>query len=145
MRLHQLGRYGTKAGAGFYLYGERAGQPDPDLDRVLAELRGQRRGASTFSMERVILPMVNEAIRCLEEHVCTAADVDLAVLAGLGFPQGKGGLLHYADEVGLHRVLEGLQAFAKQYGERFWPSPLLKRKVAAGHLGREAGKGFFDY
>jgi len=144
-RLYALKRYGTKAGAGFYLYGERAGAPDPDLDRVIQELRAGRTAPSEFAVNRVVLPMINEAIRCLEEHVCTAADVDLAVIAGLGFPQAKGGILHYADEVGLDTVLAELERFTKAYGERFWPSPLLKRKVAAGHLGQRTKKGFFDY
>ena len=143
-RLYALKRYGTKSGAGFYLYGERAGQPDPDLERVIAELCRSRQ-PTAFSIHRLVLPMVNEAIRCLEEHVCTAADVDLSVIAGLGFPQSKGGILHYADEVGLDAVLKELEQLAKAHGERFWPSPLLKRKVAAGHLGKKAKKGFFEY
>jgi len=144
-RLYDLKRYGAKSGAGFYLYGDRAGQPDQELDRVIAELRTQQRGPSTFSVNRIVLPMINEAIRCLEEHVCTAADVDLAVIAGLGFPQSQGGILHYADAIGLQTVLSELEQLATTSGERFWPSPLLKRKVAAGHLGKQAKKGFFDY
>ena len=144
-RLHALKRYGTKSGAGFYLYGEQAAQPDAALERIIQELRAAHRGPLEFSVNRLVLPMVNEAIRCLEEHVCTAADVDLAVIAGLGFPQAKGGILHYADEVGLPTVLSELEHLTKTYGERFWPSPLLKRKVAAGHLGVQAKKGFFEY
>ncbi|MBI2093313.1 MAG: hypothetical protein HYT88_01120, partial [Candidatus Omnitrophica bacterium] len=144
-RLHDLKRLGAKTGAGFYLYGEQAGQPDPELERVIAELRALQKTPSAFSVNRVVLPMVNEAIRCVEEHVCTASDVDLAVIAGLGFPQVKGGILHYADEIGLDVVLRELEAFTQQYGERFWPSPLLKRRVAAGHLGKASKKGFFDY
>lgn len=144
-RLYALKRYGAKAGAGFYLYGERAGQADPDLDRIIGELRAQQKAPSEFSVNRLVLPMVNEAIRCLDEHVCTAADVDLAVIAGLGFPQAKGGILHYADEAGLDTVLSELLRFAKADGERFWPSPLLKRKVAAGHLGKRVKRGFFEY
>jgi len=143
-RLYAFKRYGTKSGAGFYLYGERAGQPDPDLDRVIAELRAVRT-PTTCSVHRLVLPMINETIRCLEEHVCTAADADLSVIAGLGFPQSKGGILHYADEVGLDVVLNELEQLTKEHGERFWPSPLLKRKVAAGHLGKKAKKGFFEY
>ena len=77
--------------------------------------------------------------------MCTAADVDLSVIAGLGFPQSKGGMLHYADELGLQTVLTELERLTKAYGERFWPSPLLKRMVAAGHVGKQAGKGFFTY
>jgi len=144
-RLYALKRYGAKSGAGFYLYGERAGQPDPDLEQILQQLKSQSKGPSEFSANRLVLPMINEAIRCLEEHVCTAADVDLAVIAGLGFPQSKGGILHYADEIGLDTVLTELERLTKAFGERFWPSPLLKRKVAAGHLGVKAKKGFFDY
>ncbi len=144
-RLYRLKRYGAKTGAGFYLYGERAGQPDPELEEILQQVRTQPHGPSAFSVNRVVLPMVNEAIRCLEEHVCTASDVDLAVISGLGFPQSTGGLLHYADELGLDVVLSELQQLAKTHGERFWPAPLLKRKVAAGHVGKRAHKGFFEY
>jgi 3-hydroxyacyl-CoA dehydrogenase len=143
-KLHALKRFGTKSGAGFYLYGDRAGQPDPELDRVIAELTAART-PTAFSLHRIVLPMINEVIRCLEEHVCTAADADLSVIAGLGFPQSKGGILHYADEIGLDVVLKELEALAKEHGERFWPSPLLKRKVAAGHLGKKVKKGFFEY
>ena len=144
-RLYALKRYGVKSGAGFYLYGERAGQPDPDVEHVIQELRASQHIKGEFSVNRIVLPMVNETIRCLEEHVCTAADADLGVVAGLGFPQTKGGILHYADELGLDVVLAELERFAKTLGERFWPSPLLKRKVAAGHLGKKTKRGFFDY
>ncbi len=144
-RLYERQRFGVKSGAGFYLYGDRAGQADRELEEILKSLRGSSKAPNGFSPHRVVLPMINEAIRCLEEDVCSAADVDLAVIAGLGFPQSKGGILHYADEVGLDKVLTELQAFVLRHGSRFWPSPLLKRHVAAGHLGRAAKKGFFDY
>ncbi len=144
-KLADLKRLGVKSGAGFYLYGDRAGQPDPDMEKLLKECRAQNKISSEFSAHRLVLPLINESIRCLEEHVCTAADVDLSVIAGLGFPQSKGGILHYADEVGLDTVLAELEALTKRYGERFWPSPLLKRMVAAGRLGKKAKKGFFEY
>lgn len=144
-RVAAKGRLGAKSGAGFYLYGERAGQPDPEFDAIVRELKQQTATPGEFSVHRVVLPMINEAIRCVEEHVCTAADVDLAVIAGLGFPQSKGGLLHYADEIGLETVLTELQRLAERFGARFWPSPLLKRKVAAGHFGKKTNKGFFEY
>ena len=144
-KLAGLKRLGVKSGAGFYLYGERSGQPDPELDAVLAASKSQQKRPSAFSVNRLVLPMINESIRCLEEHVCTAADVDLAVIAGLGFPQAKGGILHFADETGLPAMLADLENLTKTYGERFWPSPLLKRKIAAGHLGRSVKKGFFTY
>jgi len=144
-RVYAKGRYGAKAGAGFYLYGDRAGAQDPEFEAIVRELKASTNSKGEFSVNRVILPMVNEAIRCLEEQVCTASEVDLAVVAGLGFPQSKGGILHYADEVGLDTVLAELTRLTKQLGSRFWPSPLLKRKVAAGHLGKKTHKGFFEY
>lgn len=144
-RLHALKRLGVKSGGGFYLYGDKAGEPDLQLEKLLKECRMQNKTPSEFSPHRLVLPLINEAIRCLEEHVCTAADVDLSVIAGLGFPQDKGGILHYADAVGLDVVLAELVALTQRYGERFWPSPLLKRMVAAGRLGKKAKKGFFEY
>ncbi|MBI4354379.1 MAG: hypothetical protein HY595_04000 [Candidatus Omnitrophica bacterium] len=144
-RLYAKGRLGTKSGAGFYLYGDRAGGSDPEFDAIVKELSSSAKPKGEFSVNRVILPMINEAIRCLEEHVCTAAEVDLAVIAGLGFPQSKGGILRYADELGLDVVLQELERFRQELGARFWPSPLLKRKVAAGHLGKKTTRGFFNY
>jgi 3-hydroxyacyl-CoA dehydrogenase len=144
-RMAAKGRLGAKAGKGFYLYGDQAGQPDTEFEQILKEAAAATPKKAGFTPERVILPLINEAIRCLEEHVCTAAEVDLAVIAGLGFPQSKGGILHYADEIGLDTILAKLNQFTNELGPRFWPSPLLKRKVAAGHLGKKARKGFFEY
>lgn len=144
-RIAAKGRFGVKSGAGFYLYGDRTGQQDTELETILRELQAAHKGPKEFSVNRLVLPMVNETIRCLEEHVCTAADADLAVVAGLGFPQAKGGILHYADEIGLEVVLKELQRMVGQFGNRFWPSPLLKRHVAGGHLGKQSRRGFFTY
>ncbi len=144
-RIYAKGRHGAKSGAGFYLYGDRAGQPDAELEAILRDLKTETKARAEFSVTRVMLPMINEAIRCVEEHVCTTAEVDLAMLAGIGFPQSKGGLLHYADQLGLDTVLAELQRLTNQLGGRFWPAPLLKRKVAAGQLGVKTKKGLFEY
>ena len=145
-RIYNQKRLGVKSGAGFYQYGEQAGQPDPALGQAIAEVQRQTGLTGTeFTPTRLLLPMINEAILCLQEHISSAADIDLAMLAGIGFPQSKGGILHYADEMGLDVVLDGLQQYAKRFGSRFHPAPLLKRKVAAGHLGKKSGKGFFTY
>lgn len=144
--IYDKGRWGTKKGAGFYLYGDRAGTPDTELEDTLRSLRMP--GApppAPFSPNRLLLPMINEAALCLEECVSSAADIDLAMLAGIGFPQDKQGILHYADELGLDVVLQELQALAQRYGLRFWPAPYLRRKVGAGHLGKKTKRGFFDY
>ena len=89
--------------------------------------------------------MVNEGALCLQEQVSQASDIDLALVAGIGFPQDKEGILHYADKIGLDQVLTGLEKQASVYGERFWPAPLLRRMVKAGHLGAKAKRGFFTY
>ena len=144
--IYEKGRLGVKRGAGFYLYGDRAGQPDAEMEAILRSVRKpQAAPPRPFSPNRLMLPMINEAILCLEERVSSAADIDLAMLAGIGFPQDKAGILHYADELGLDAVLQELTQLAQRYGSRFWPAPLLRRKVGAGHLGKQVKRGFFEY
>ncbi|MEE9232848.1 MAG: 3-hydroxyacyl-CoA dehydrogenase family protein, partial [Nitrospirales bacterium] len=70
---------------------------------------------------------------------------DLAMVAGTGFPQDKGGPLHYADQLGLDVVVRELKRYAQELGPRFWPAPILKRMVGAGHLGLKSKQGFFSY
>jgi 3-hydroxyacyl-CoA dehydrogenase len=89
--------------------------------------------------------MINEGIICLQEQVSSATDMDISMLAGIGFPQDKGGILKYADALGLDVVLTTLERFTQELGPRFWPAPMLKRMVAAGHLGQKTGRGFFTY
>jgi 3-hydroxybutyryl-CoA dehydrogenase len=69
------------------------------------------------------------------------------MVLGTGFPnqQGVGGPLHWADEVGLDRVIDMMNSFKDVVGPRFWPHHLLKTYVAAGFRGKKAGRGFFDY
>ncbi len=129
-------RFGMKAGAGFYSYGDA-----PD---ILDELVLNRKEYA-FSAQRVVLRMINEAIHCLEERVASATDIDMAMVAGAGFPIDRGGLLHHADREGLDTILAGLQKLESEIGPRFRPSPLLQRKVQAGHTGVKAKRGFFDY
>lgn len=81
----------------------------------------------------------------LQEGVASARDIDLAMMAGTGFPKDKEGPLHYADEVGLDQVLSELEDMAQNLGMRFWPAPMLRRMVDAGFTGRKAGRGFFTY
>ncbi len=142
-KLHDAGYIGAKAGGGFYSYAPS--KPDI-LAKTISEVQNQTKKKGTaFSLERILYPMINEAIYCLEENVAKAADIDLAMLAGVGFPQDKGGPLKYADEIGLDHVLEVLEKLYKEHGERFWPAPRLKRMVGAKFLGRKTGRGFFEY
>ena len=141
--LYQTGRYGTKSGAGFYDYAEGKRE---SLEAVIAKTQKQTgRKGTRFSVNRLMMPMINEAVISLQEGVATAGDIDIAMMAGTGFPQDKGGPLHYADQIGVDVVLSELQALAKELGPRFWPAPMLKRMVMGGYLGVKTGKGFFNY
>lgn len=132
--LYDQKRYGMKTGAGFYSYSDK-----PEFTLPPPATR------TAFSVERIVYPMINEAVFCLEEEVSSASDIDLAMIAGAGFPQAKQGLLRYADTLGLDVVLAGLKNLEKTLGPRFKPSALLERKVKAGETGVKAKKGFFDY
>ena len=141
--LYQAGRYGTKGGAGFYQYGE---EKKGDLEAIVSKIQKQTGKKGTrFSVNRLIMPMINEAIISLQEGVATAGDIDIAMMAGTGFPQVKGGPLHYADQIGVDVVLSELEGLTKELGPRFWPAPMLKRMVLGGYLGVKSGKGFFNY
>lgn len=133
---------GVKAGEGFYNY-QGAGDRGA---KMINDLRARYKGpAKGFSVERLLLQMINEAAYCVQENVSKAADIDIAVQAGLGFPQDKGGILAYADKIGLDAVLMKLQDYAAAYGLRFWPCPLIKRLVGAKFLGVKTKRGFFEY
>ena len=81
-------------------------------------------------VQRCLYIMINEASRCLEENIVTDASIiDFAMITGTGFPAYKGGLLTYANEVGLKNILESLRKFEKDYGNRFAPSNLLIKLV----------------
>jgi 3-hydroxyacyl-CoA dehydrogenase len=134
-------RLGQKAGKGFYTEGE-----DAELPALLAEIQ-KKRGTKKvkFTPERLVLPMINEAVICLQEGVATPSDIDIAMVAGMGFPQDKGGPLHLADAMGIDVVTAELTRLSRELGPRFWPAPMLKRMVAANYLGVKTKKGFFTY
>ena len=138
-------RFGIKNGAGFYNY-KIPGVPDVAMEAILASFKSKASGKKAdFSVERLMLSMINEAAFCVQEHISSPTDIDIAVLAGIGFPQGKGGLLQYADELGIDNVLQKLESLYKIYGDRFFPAPVLKRMVNANFLGKKTGRGFLEY
>lgn len=132
-RMVEDGRLGTKVGKGFYRYqGRRRREPDPAVYSLLGLAPRKEAGAGRV-VERMVLPMVNEAARCLAEGlVASAADVDLAMILGTGFPPFRGGLCRWADETGVAEVVDGLRDLAAAVGPRFAPSPALEEVVAAG-------------
>ncbi len=143
--LVRAGRMGIKSGKGFYDNEDPANRGLDAIVQAVQKKTGRRSSGEAFDVHRIILPMVNEAAICLQEGVSGAADIDIAMMAGTGFPQDKGGPLHYADAIGIDRVLEALTAMSRRISPRYWPAPMFKRMVAAGHLGKKSGRGFFTY
>lgn len=95
-----------------------------------------------FLVNRLLFALFNEAWRVVNEGSATPEDIDKAVKLGLGHPVG---IFQLQDLVGLDNALAVSNILYEEYGERFKPSPVLKRKVAANHIGRKVKRGWFDY
>ncbi|MCJ7668302.1 MAG: 3-hydroxyacyl-CoA dehydrogenase [Anaerolineae bacterium] len=144
-RLYRLGRYGEKANAGFYGYGDQTDEP---VKKIIAQVQEETGIKGTaFSVERCLFPLINEAALCLQEHIASPTDIDMAMMAGTGMKKGDTpmGPLAIADEMGLDKVLAQLEGFEAQFGGRFRPARLLRLKVKANHLGVRTGKGFLEH
>jgi 3-hydroxyacyl-CoA dehydrogenase/enoyl-CoA hydratase/3-hydroxybutyryl-CoA epimerase len=132
-KLVAAGRLGRKSGVGFYHHTGGARRPEPGL-RSLTGLSRERRATSPEPLaERMVLAMVNESARCVEEGIVAGADaVDLAMILGAGFPPFRGGPLRHADHVGLAQIVSRLGALRAEKGPRFEPCALLARTAADG-------------
>ncbi len=96
-----------------------------------------------FVSNRVLMPMINEAVFCLMEGVATKEGIDTVMKLGMAHPMGP---LALADLIGLDVCLDILEVLHKGLGDdKYRPCPLLRRMVAAGRLGRKSSKGFYDY
>jgi 3-hydroxybutyryl-CoA dehydrogenase len=95
-----------------------------------------------FVINRIYLPMVNEAFFALETSLANAAEIDRCCTRGLGFPLGP---LAAADAFGLDILLDCMKTFYRELGDKYRPAPLLVKLVKAGHLGRKSGRGVYDY
>ena len=109
------------------------------LNKTLVEVKD----APGFVVNRILIPMINEAIIVLNEGISTAAEIDEAMKAGANHPMGP---LALADLIGLDTVLAIMNVLYDGYSDsKYRPAQLLKKKVEAGHLGRKTGQGFFEY
>lgn len=133
-RLPESGRLGVKSGRGIYRYaGRRQLDPDPTLYAELG-LAARHRDADLAALaERMVLPMVNEAARCLDEGIVAGpGSLDLALVLGTGFPPFRGGLCRWADQQGLPGLVERLDRLAATVAPRFAACEPLRACAAAG-------------
>jgi len=145
-RLCEAGRYGQKTGAGFYRYepGNRNALHDPEVDKVVDEVRAElgitpRKISNQEIVERCVYALVNEGAQILDEGIAQrASDIDMVYLTGYGFPVFRGGPMHYAEEWGcrtwfaLCRPLPRTVTPSLVSGNRrpCWPSVPKKAKVS---------------
>ncbi len=144
-RLCERGRFGQKTGAGYYRYepGNRTPIPDPEVDALIAEVAAksgiERRtiGADEI-VQRCLYHLVNEGARVLEDGIALrASDIDIVWINGYGFPRWRGGVMHWADHVGLDAIHSTIAGFNES--QDYWePAPLLGRLAAEG-------KSFADF
>jgi len=132
------GRLGQKSGAGFYSYAKGSrGVDDPVFAAILEKCRTGKRSFTPEELtDRLFLPMLTEASRVLMENIVREpADVDMGLILGIGFPPFRGGLLRWADSLGMNKVLEKLKKY-EALGARFQATEQMKKLAAEG-------KGFY--
>jgi 3-hydroxyacyl-CoA dehydrogenase len=145
--LVEAGRLGQKAGKGYYNYGADGRTPiaDPEVDAIIeaaAERLGihRRQIESDEILERLLLPMVNEGARILQEGIAArSSDIDVIWLHGYGWPANTGGPMFWAEQLGLSYVARRLAEFAEKSGDpSLKPAPLLVHLATEGGSFREA-------
>jgi len=139
--LCEAGHYGQKTGRGYFRYeaGSRTPIPDPEVEKLILETSSRlginrRPIGEEEIVERMILPMINEGARILEEGIAARpGDIDVIWVYGYGWPVWRGGPMYYADQLGLAHIRERLTYYADQSrGETLRPAPLLQRLAGQG-------------
>jgi 3-hydroxyacyl-CoA dehydrogenase len=147
--LVEIGRLGQKSGAGWFRYekGDRTPHPDPEVARMIKEKAAemgieQRSFGDEEILRRLLFASVNEACKILEEgKAYRASDIDVMWLNGFGFPRYRGGLMYWADGIGVAEVYRQIAAWHQRYGERWAPAGLLRHLAETNTPLRDAKPG----
>ena len=134
-RVIESGRLGRKARRGFYRYDDKGKRDDVDQGvYALTPASGSRTSVAVDEIQRrTVLPMLNEAVRCLEDGIIRSArDGDIGAVFGIGFPPFRGGPFRFIDALGASTVVAQLDALNVRYPGRYEPAALLRQKAASG-------------
>jgi 3-hydroxybutyryl-CoA dehydrogenase len=111
--------------------------------RVIGKTGISVKNSPGFAVNRVLCPMINEAIFALQDGAASASDIDEGMRLGCNQPIGP---LALADLIGLDTLLSVMEVFQRDFGDsKYRPAPLLREMVTAGLLGRKSGRGFYTY
>lgn len=134
----EAGRLGQKSGSGYYKYEQdRKGKPkkvkDPEAYEIIkGAVKETREHSDEEIVERHMLPMIIETARCLEQGIVdTAAEADMGLIMGIGFPPFRGGALKYADTLGLDHIVKACEKYA-YLGKLYEPTERMKEMAAKG-------------
>ena len=137
--MYENDRYGQKNGTGFYRYEtDRKGKPkkvvDEETPKLIASVQpdGQKDFTEEEIIDRLMLPMIIETVRCLDEGIVESpAEADMGLIMGIGFPPFRGGALKYADSLGMQNILDKCASYAS-LGKLYEPTEPMKQMAADG-------------